>query len=200
MPDDIHTPLGDAPVIPLVILGTGMYLAWFGVHFWRSDTKWPTDPVKAVLQGKPVTGGSASAPESAELTADIQAYSGAASTSGGTGNSTQTASATSYSESGVASLWTSLGGGSDTAGFAAKVAMAESGGSATVTSSNPDGGTNVGLFQLDTNGVGAGHTVAELQDAAANTQITIMATANGRNWAQWSNPVVNALPGHYYNG
>jgi hypothetical protein len=48
----VRTPVGDAPVIPLFLLGTGMYLAWFGVHYWRSDTRYPTDPVKAVLQGK----------------------------------------------------------------------------------------------------------------------------------------------------
>jgi hypothetical protein len=50
----IKTPVGEAPVVPVILLGTGMYLAWFGVHYWRSDTKWPTDPVKSVLQGKGV--------------------------------------------------------------------------------------------------------------------------------------------------
>lgn len=43
---------GDAPVVPVFLLGSGMYLAWFGIHYWKSDVKWPTDPVKAVLQGK----------------------------------------------------------------------------------------------------------------------------------------------------
>lgn len=52
----LKSPVGDAPVVPLFLLGTGMYLAWFGVHYWRSDVKWPTDPVKAVLQGKPLPG------------------------------------------------------------------------------------------------------------------------------------------------
>lgn len=53
MPDVPDGPvIGGAPVIPIVIIGIGMYLAWFGVHYWRSDTKYPTDPVKAVLQGK----------------------------------------------------------------------------------------------------------------------------------------------------
>lgn len=42
------------PVIPVILLGTGTYLAWFGVHYFDSDTKWPTDPVKAVLTGKPL--------------------------------------------------------------------------------------------------------------------------------------------------
>ena len=48
----VKTPAGDAPVIPVILLGTGMYLAWFGIHYWRSDVKWPTDPVKDILQGK----------------------------------------------------------------------------------------------------------------------------------------------------
>ncbi len=48
----IRTPVGDAPVVPVILIGAGMYLAWFGVHYWRSNVRWPTDPVKAVLQGK----------------------------------------------------------------------------------------------------------------------------------------------------
>jgi transglycosylase-like protein with SLT domain len=45
--------LQDAPVIPLLLLATGGYLAWFGVHYWRDTaTVWPSDPVKDVLQGK----------------------------------------------------------------------------------------------------------------------------------------------------
>ena len=52
----VKTPVGDAPVIPLFLIGTGMYLTWFGVHYWHSDTKWPTDPIKAVLQGKGLPG------------------------------------------------------------------------------------------------------------------------------------------------
>lgn len=48
----VRTPAGDAPVIPLAILGIGAYLAWFGVHYFKTDVKWPTDPVKAILQGK----------------------------------------------------------------------------------------------------------------------------------------------------
>lgn len=43
-----------ADVIPAVLLVAGGYLAWFGVHYWRSDVKYPTDPVKAVLTGKPL--------------------------------------------------------------------------------------------------------------------------------------------------
>ena len=48
----ITIPAGRAPIMPLIITGIGLYLAWFSVHYWGSDTKWPTDPVKDVLQGK----------------------------------------------------------------------------------------------------------------------------------------------------
>lgn len=48
----LKTPVGDAPVVPVLFIGGGMYLAWFGVHYWRSDVKYPTDPIKAILQGK----------------------------------------------------------------------------------------------------------------------------------------------------
>jgi cell wall-associated NlpC family hydrolase len=42
------------PIIPLTIAGVGAYLAWFGIHYWRSDVKWPTDPIKAILTGQPL--------------------------------------------------------------------------------------------------------------------------------------------------
>jgi cell wall-associated NlpC family hydrolase len=65
MPATVKTPVGNAPVVPIVILGIGMYLAWFGVHYWDSDTKWPTDPLKAVLTGKslPAPSGQTPAPD-----------------------------------------------------------------------------------------------------------------------------------------
>ena len=51
---------GDSPIIALMLIIGGGYLAWFGVHYWRSDVTWPSDPVKKVLQGKklPATGAS----------------------------------------------------------------------------------------------------------------------------------------------
>lgn len=64
MATEIDTPVGSAPVIPVVLVGIGMYLAWFAIHYWDSDTKWPTDPVKAILQGKslPAPSGQTPAP------------------------------------------------------------------------------------------------------------------------------------------
>lgn len=94
----------------------------------------------------------------------------------------------SYTQDQVKQLWIANGGPANTAQNASCHAMQESSGSSTVTSSNPDGGTNVGLFQLDTKGVGAGYTVAELQNPNLNTQITIMATHGGTNWSEWATP------------
>lgn len=51
MAAQIKTPIGDAPIIPVVMLMIGGYLAWFGVHYFKSDQKWPTDPIKSVLRG-----------------------------------------------------------------------------------------------------------------------------------------------------
>ena len=42
----------ETPVVPVMLMVAGAYLVWFGVHYWRSDTAFPTDPVKAVLTGK----------------------------------------------------------------------------------------------------------------------------------------------------
>jgi hypothetical protein len=192
MPDILNrtvaTPAGDAPVVPILILATGAYLAWFGVHYWRTDTAWPSDPIKAALTGKPIP-----TPDRSSGEAAIKGIIAGAKASGGaTGSSASPTAPTVPGSPGVAmtkaqitALWTSSGGAANTANLAAAVAMAESSGRAWITSPNPDGGTNVGLWQLDTRGVGAGHTVAQLQDPATNARITIMGSANGTKWGQW---------------
>ena len=74
-----------APVIPILLIALGGYLAWFGVHYWRQDQKWPSDPIKAVLQGKGLPGSSPPPAVSASLTADISSVTAASTTaSGGT--------------------------------------------------------------------------------------------------------------------
>jgi hypothetical protein len=67
-----------APVIPLLLIGIGGYLAWFGIHYWRSDLRWPSDPVKSVLQGKGLPRAQQPATEQAALTAYVSQYTGAA--------------------------------------------------------------------------------------------------------------------------
>ena len=172
--------------IALGSVSIGILLAYAGIK----NISIPA-AVQGIIQGKNPqrlagTGGQAVQPAGTTAVAPSSELPGG--TAGGTFTAAQ-----------IASLWTSNGGDPATAGFAARVAMAESSGEAAITSGNPDGGTNVGLFQLDTpGGVGAGHTIAQLQDPNLNTQITIMATRNGTDWSEWSDPVVNALPGRQY--
>jgi Lysozyme like domain len=86
----------------------------------------------------------------------------------------------------IIALWLYEGGSISSAKEALARALSESSGSPTVTSSNPNGGTNVGLYQLDTTGVGSGYSVSQLQDPYTNTKITVKATNNGANWADWA--------------
>lgn len=183
----VGTPLGRAPVIPLAVLGIGLYLAWFGVHYWGSDTKWPSDPVKDVLTGKglPAPSGQTSAGEIASL---VEEQAQAADTQTGVGATSTATSANGggiLSKSQIQSLWTANGGSAGTADIAAAIALAESAGQVLVTSTNTDGGTNVGLWQLDTKGKGAGYTVAQLQNPDTNARVAVFGSANGTNWTSW---------------
>ena len=95
-------------------------------------------------------------------------------------------SAGTYSNAQLQALWIQAGGASATAAHAACIAEHESSGRPAATSSNPDGGLNVGLWQLDTKGVGAGYSPTELANALNNARITVMATKNGVDWSEWS--------------
>jgi hypothetical protein len=90
------------------------------------------------------------------------------------------------SDTQIIALWLKAGGSLSSAADAVARALAESSGNAAATSPNPDGGTNVGLYQLDTEGVGTGYSVSQLKDPYTNTQITVKATGNGQNWSEWS--------------
>lgn len=158
----------------------GAVVLWSGVKGWTISATF-----KSLLGGKAPSGTS-------EPITDTTTAPGAVNAAG------VPAGSASYTGTALQQLWTSNGGSKDTAAMAEAVAMAESSGSATITSPNPDGGTNVGIFQLDTKGVGSGYSVAQLQNANLNTRITIMATRNGRDWTEWGDPVTNALPGHQY--
>lgn len=198
MPDilnrTVKTPAGETPVVPVLLIVFGGYLCWFGIHYWRSETPYPTDPLKAVLTGKAIPAPDRSAGEAA-----IKSII----TSSPSGNTLGTDTGTSPGAGALASvmtkdqikaLWTGNGGSAATANVAAAVALAESSGRTgpDVNTHNPDGGTNVGLWQLDTKGVGAGHTIEELQVPATNARITIMGSANGTNWSHWEAYTGNA--------
>jgi hypothetical protein len=86
----------------------------------------------------------------------------------------------------VIGLWITQGGSIGTAPMALARAYSESSLGDTETSSNPDGGTNVGLYQLDTRGVGSGYTVAQLSNPVTNTRITVDATKGGQDWSDWA--------------
>lgn len=51
----ITAPGGASPVIPVALLLIGGYLSWFAIHYFKSDVKWPTDPIKSVLTGGDIT-------------------------------------------------------------------------------------------------------------------------------------------------
>jgi cell wall-associated NlpC family hydrolase len=93
----IDTPIGDAPVIPLLLVGFGAYLLWFAVKYWRGQgpAVWPSYPVKSVLQGHglpppqpaPASADVVAAYE-APLAAQISAQETAVTTSPGGGTTT----------------------------------------------------------------------------------------------------------------
>lgn len=157
-----------------------------------------TGSIQALIKGKPPS--TAPAANLIKGTSDTGTSGSQPATSGYSIATNIPAGKSSYDQQGLAQLWVSNGGPADTAAFAAAVAIAESSGSPGVTSSNPDGGTNVGLWQLDTNGVGSGYTVQELSDPNLNCQITIMATQGGTDWREWGDPVTAAVGYHYTPG
>src|SRR5580658_4245943 len=91
--------------------------------------------------------------------------------------------ATTLTLSQVIALWIQQGGSPSTAALAGAHAYAESSGRTAVTSSNPNGGTNVGLYQLDTAGVGAGYSVSQLLVRVTNTHAAISGTNTRNGWA-----------------
>lgn len=131
--------------------------------------------VKSVIQGKglPTSPGAASAP----------APTGTGITPAGTPAGGY------YNTAQLQSLWVMAGGSQASKANAACHAMQESSGNPLVTSPNPDGGTNVGLWQLDTpGGEGAGYTVAELQVPLTNARVTVERTGDGADWSAWATP------------
>lgn len=63
----IRTPLGTAPFLAVALIAAGFYLMWFGVHYWRSSVKWPSDPIKALLTGNAPPAADAAPPAAAQI-------------------------------------------------------------------------------------------------------------------------------------
>lgn len=94
---------------------------------------------------------------------------------------------TTYTYAQLEQIWINNGGSKATAPIAAAIAEAESSGNSAATSANPDGGTNAGLWQLDTpGGVGAGYSVAQLQDPNLNATVAINGSSGGSDWSDWA--------------
>lgn len=99
---------------------------------------------------------------------------------------------TTYTYAQLMGLWIQNGGSRATAAVAAAIAEAESSGRSDATSSNPDGGTNVGLWQLDTNGKGSGYSEQQLLDPATNAHVAEVGSNGGRDWSAWATYVSGA--------
>lgn len=158
----------------------GLVLAWSGLKNEKIG-----DTLKSILRGQNPQGTPGSPP-----VFGVASGAGAttAATFPGPGSEGSPGPGGFYDQAQLEQLWTSNGGSASAARNAACHAMQESSGNPQAESSNPDGGTNVGLWQLDTKGKGAGWSVAQLMDPATNCRITIMATRNGRDWSAWSTP------------
>lgn len=175
------TPLGDAPIVPLVVLGAGVYLAWFGIHYWRSDIKYPTDPIKDILTGKGLPAAQSATPYAQLLTEGVSAGATASSPSSGSGSTgTAPTVAGNYSVSQLEQLWTASGGASGEAAMAAAIAMAESGGNPNATDYDSNGSVDRGLWQINSI-----HGAQSTFDPTGNAQAAIMISANGSDWSPW---------------
>jgi Lysozyme like domain len=104
-----------------------------------------------------------------------------------------------YSYAQLEQLWINNGGSKAMAPLAAAIAEAESSGQSKVTSSNPDGGTNVGPWQLDTLGKGSGYSVSQLQDPNTNARVAVSASSDGADWSAWETYVTGAYKPYLSN-
>jgi len=80
----------------------------------------------------------------------------------------------------VENTWIQAGGNPQAAAMAAAVADASSGFDPSITRTNPDGTTSVGLWLIPQNGQPPGST-----DPVANARAAIQLSGNGTDWSQW---------------
>lgn len=105
----IPSPDFGSPIIPLLLIGAGGYLLWFGVRYWRGTgaAVWPSYPIKSVLQGKGLPAQQPGTPPGVEVTSYETALAGADQGSGGAGGSGSSAALASDAEKyqGVRYAW-----------------------------------------------------------------------------------------------
>jgi Lysozyme like domain len=176
---------GDSRVSGIAVgsVAAGVVLAWSGIKGYSV-----TATLQDVITGKSPLKQPQANPVG---TPQAPAAAGGSTAAGGASIGVQSSalpSAGTYDTAQLQALWRQAGGSAQAAPNAACHAIQESGGNPQVTSSNPDGGTNVGLWQLDTRGKGAGYTITELQNALNNARITVLATRNGADWSAWATP------------
>ena len=168
---------------PLFAVGGGVILIWSAITGRKMSTVLRDlisgkDPRKAPTTANPITGYVSTPPVGSSGFPGI-----------GSGPLPGVGAGGSYSSSALEHLWIMAGGDPSQARNAACHGMQESGGRASATSANPDGGTNVGIWQLDTpGGKGAGYSIQQLMNPLLNARITVRATNNGRDWSAWATP------------
>lgn len=98
----ITAPGGASPVIPVALLLIGGYLSWFAIHYFKSDVKWPTDPIKSVLTGGDITTVTYTGEQQriGAVKANLSQFTGVASTISGIGTNAVVAAAQQYVGSG----------------------------------------------------------------------------------------------------
>jgi len=155
----------------LAVAGGGMILIWSGLR----GKQW-SDVLRQVIAGKK--------PETSLTAYQITGTPANVNTSGGAVPGTKFGRT--LTQAAIGTLWVAAGGDPHTASVASCIGMHESGGRTWVTSPNPDGGTNVGVWQLDTRGKGAGYTVTQLQNPLTNARVAIRGSNNGTDWSAWA--------------
>jgi hypothetical protein len=162
----------------IAAVGAGVLFVWSGIKGAPITTA-----LRSLLSGKQPAGTDAFPVEGTTFSGDSSSSS---SSSGNPAPTSGGPAAGSFSNAQLQSLWRLAGGSSSTAATAACIAEHESSGNSSVTSSNPDGGINVGLWQLDTKGKGAGYSEAQLKNPLTNARVAVKGSSDGRDWSAWS--------------
>lgn len=179
-------PLKGVSLPALVITGTGALFVWSGIKGASI-----TASLRSLIGGQAPTGTKVN-----PIATPAAAPGGGGSGPSGTGQAPGTTTAAGRGSGGggpvlgpaaIKALWLAAGGSPAHANTAVCIAQHESSGQVAVTSSNPDGGTNVGLWQLDTpGGKGAGYSVAQLKNPLLNARVAVKGSSNGTDWSAWA--------------